>query len=323
MRLLPFLRTLTIGRTDKPTRRARDEDLTTVNGELSAGVCFFLARCFNVMHDMPDTALESVVWMDVTAKDVVLLITMIELRDIMVDERYWKRGYWAIDRPRVRPTSASRDTTIDDEDDEDDEGDWDGFYYLINQEGAERKVSQPKKKSSLASSASVGQAPRRKASTIRDFSANGTKPAPSSESSTTSSRSPISSSTLPSTFSKQTIAPLPTQQSVSGLGQLVKSASLTTTGISTTSGNLSSSASAILDHTRKIRRNIPAPEPWQGFGEGVLESSPRTVFDTEELPPAVQLFEALKAEINDVAAAVRSSGKGKKPSLMSSGPWRH
>lgn len=330
MRLLPFLRTLTIGRTDKPTRRARDEDLASVNGELSAGVCFFLARCFNVMHDMPDTALESVVWMDVTAKDVVLLITMIKLRDIMVDERYWKRGYWAIDRPRVRPTSSSRDTTIDDEDDEDDEGDWDGFYYLINQEGAERKVSQPKKKSSLAFSAGAGQAPRRKASTIRDFSANGTKAAASSESSTTSSRSPIamtaisssSSSTLPSTFSKQTIAPLPTQQSVSGLGQLVKSASSTTTGtLTTTSGNLSSSASAILDHTRKIRRNIPAPEPWQGFGEGILESSPRTVFVTEELPPAVQLFEALKAEINDVAAAARSSGKGKKPSLMSSDPW--
>ncbi|KAF8943184.1 hypothetical protein BGZ47_005710 [Haplosporangium gracile] len=333
MRLLPFLRTLTIGRTDKPTRRARDEELATVNGELSAGVCFFLARCFNVMHDMPDTALESVVWMDVTAKDVVLLITMIELRDIMVDERYWKRGYWAIDRPRVRPTSASGYTTIDDEDEEDDEGDWDGFYYLINQEGAEKKVSQPKKKStSLAFSAGAGQASRRKASAIRDYSVNSTKAAAPSESSTTSSRSPTtiaptsssSSSTLPSTFSKQTIAPLPTQQSVSGLAQLVKNASSTTMGTSTTtSGNLSSSASAILDHTRKIRRNIPTPEPWQGFGEGVLESSPRTVFVTEALPPAVQLFEVLKAEINDVATAARSSGKGKKPSLMSSGPWRY
>lgn len=332
MRLLPFLRTLTIGRTDKPTRRARDEELATVNGELSAGVCFFLARCFNVMHDMPDTALESVVWMDITAKDVVLLITMIELRDIMVDERYWKRGYWAIDRPRVRPTSASRNTTIDDEDEEDDEGDWDGFYYLINQEGAERKVSQPKKKFSLALSAGAGQAPRRKASTIRDFSSNGTRATTSSESSTTSPRSPTtmpatsssSPSALPSTFSKQTIAPLPTQQSVSGLGQLVKSASSTTTETSTTTpGNLSSSASAILDHTKKIRRNIPAPEPWQGFGEGVSESNPRTVFVTEELPPAVQLFEALKAEINDVTAAARSSGKGKKSSRMSSDPWRY
>ncbi|KAF9129573.1 hypothetical protein BGX30_013903 [Mortierella sp. GBA39] len=331
MRLLPFLRTLTIGRTDKPTRRARDEELASVNGELSAGVCFFLARCFNVMHDMPDTALESVVWMDVTAKDVVLLITMIELRDIMVDERYWKRGYWAIDRPRVRPTSASRGTTINDgdyEDDEDDEGDWDGFYYLINHEGAEKKVSPPKKKSSLTG---AGQAPRRKVSTIRDFSANGTKSA-SSGSPTTSSRSPTtmtatsssSSSTLPSTFSNQTIAQIPPQQSVSELGQLVMTASSTTTGTSTTtSGDLSSSASAILDHTRKIRRNIPAPEPWQGFGEGVLESSPRKVFVTEELPPAVQLFEALKAEINNVVAAARSSGKGKKPSLMTSGPWRY
>ncbi|KAF9546759.1 hypothetical protein EC957_009364 [Mortierella hygrophila] len=327
MRLLPFLRTLTIGRTDKPTRRARDEELASVNGELSAGVCFFLARCFNVMHDMPDTALESVVWMDVTAKDVVLLITMIELRDIMVDERYWKRGYWAIDRPRVRPTSASRDTTIDDgdyENDEDDEGDWDGFYYLINHEGAEKKVSQPKKKSSLRG---AGQAPRRKVSTIRDFSANGTKSA-SSESSTTSSRSPTTmtatSSTLPSTFSKQTITQIPPQQSVSGLGQPVMTASSTTTGTSTTtSGNLSSAASAILDHTTKIRRNIPAPEPWQGFGEGVLESSPRKVFVTEELPPAVQLFEALKAEVNDVVATARSSGKGKKPSFMTAGPWQY
>ncbi|KAG0050621.1 hypothetical protein BGZ89_003780 [Linnemannia elongata] len=281
---------------------------------------------------MPDTALESVVWMDVTAKDVVLLITMIELRDIMVDERYWKRGYWAIDRPRVRPTSASRNTTIDDEDEEDDEGDWDGFYYLINQEGADRKVSQPKKKFSLALSAGAGQAPRRKASTIRDFSANGTRAAASSESSTTSPRSPTtmtatsssSPSTLPSTFSKQSIAPLPTQQSVSGLGQLVKSASSTTTETSTTTpGNPSSSASAILDHTKKIRRNIPAPEPWQGFGEGVSESNPRTVFVTEELPPAVQLFEALKAEINDVTMAARSSGKGKKSSRMSSDPWRY
>ncbi|KAG0274353.1 hypothetical protein BGZ96_004358, partial [Linnemannia gamsii] len=298
MRLLPFLRTLTIGRTDKPTRRARDEELATVNGELSAGVCFFLARCFNVMHDMPDTALESVVWMDVTAKDVVLLITMIELRDIMVDERYWKRGYWAIDRPRVRPTNAaSRDAAIDDEDDEDDEGDWDGFYYLVNQEGVERKVSQPKKKSSLATSGGVGQTPRRKISTIRDFSVNSTRAAAaaSSESSTTSSQSPTtisatssSSSALPSTFSKQTIATLPTQQPVSGLDQLVKSASSTTTGTTAVSGNLSSSANAILDHTRKIRRNIPEPEPWQGF-DGVSESSPMTVLATEELPPAVQL----------------------------------
>lgn len=332
MRLLPFLRTLTIGRTDKPTRRARDEELATVNGELSAGICFFLARCFNVMHDMPDTALESVVWMDVTAKDVVLLITMIELRDIMVDERYWKRGYWAIDRPRVRPTSAdSGDATIGDEDDEDDEGDWDGFYYLINQEGAERKVSQSKK-SSLAFSGGVGQTPRRKVSTIRDFSVNSTRAAAAapSESSTTSSRSPTtisatpsSSSALPSTFSKQTIAPLPTQQPVSGLDQLVKSASSTTRGTTAVSGNLSSSANAILDHTRKIRRNIPEPEPWQGFDEGVTESSPVTVFTTEELPPAVLLFETLKAEINNVTAVTRSSGKGKKPSRMSSDPWRY
>ncbi|KAF9132730.1 hypothetical protein BG015_003670 [Linnemannia schmuckeri] len=327
MRLLPFLRTLTIGRTDKPTRRARDEELATVNGELSAGVCFFLARCFNVMHDMPDTALESVVWMDVTAKDVVLLITMIELRDIMVDERYWKRGYWVIDRPRVRSTSAPGYIIIDDEDDE---GDWDGFYYLINQEGAEKKVSQPKKKStSLAFSAGVGQTPRRKASTIKDYNTNSTRAAAPSESSTTSSRSPTtiaptsssSSSTLPSTFSKQMVAPLPTQQSASGLAQLVKSASSTTTGaLTTTSGNLLSSASAIADHTGGICRGIPEPEPWQGFGEDISKSS---VPITEELPPAVQLFEALKAEINDVAAAARSSGKGKKPSLMSSGPWRY
>ncbi|KAF9913134.1 hypothetical protein EC991_003593 [Linnemannia zychae] len=323
MRLLPFLRTLTIGRTDKPTRRARDGDLATINGELSAGVCFFLARCFNVMHDMPDTALESVVWMDVTAKDVVLLITMIELRDIMVDERYWKRGYWAIDRPRVQRGSDSGETGDEEEEaeeEDDDEGDWDGFYYLINQEGAERKVSQPRKKASLAFSSGVGQTPRRKASTIKDFSANASTKetaaaAASSDSTTTSSSSSWSPTAVGATFSKQSIAPLPNQQSVSGLGQLVKSAS-----------SSSSTASAILDHTRQIRRvAIPAPEPWQGFGDGVLESNPRIVFPTDELPPAVQLYETLRAEIDDVAAAVRSSGKGKKPSLLesSSDPWRY
>ncbi|KAK3844039.1 MAG: hypothetical protein J3R72DRAFT_439637 [Linnemannia gamsii] len=312
MRLLPFLRTLTIGRTDKPTRRARDDESATVNGELSAGVCFFLARCFNVMHDMPDTALESVVWMDVTAKDVVLLITMIELRDIMVDERYWKRGYWAIDRPRMQHTTASGETVDDEDDDEDDEddgGDWDGFYYLINNEGSERMVSQPKKKPSFALSSGAGQAPRRKASSIRDFGSNASSARAtvvSSESTTTSS-SPRSPTTVAASFSRQTIAPLPTPQSVSGLGQLVKSAS------SATTTTTSSSTSAILEHTKKIHRvTIPAPEPWQGFGEGVLESNPRSVFPTEELPPAVQLYETLKAEINDVAAFVRSSGKGKK-----------
>ncbi|KAF9121999.1 hypothetical protein BGW39_010095 [Mortierella sp. 14UC] len=322
MRLLPFLRTLTIGRTDKPTRRARDEDLATVNGELSAGVCFFLARCFNVMHDMPDTALESVVWMDVTAKDVVLLITMIELRDIMVDERYWKRGYWTIDRPPVQAGSSSEEAgdaeeADDVEDDEDVEGDWDGFYYLINQEGAERKVSLPKK-ASFAFSSGVGQAPRRKASTIRDFSAKASSKAAAAAAASSNLITTSSSSRPPTavgaTFSKQTVALLPTQQSVSGLGQLVKSAS----------SQSSSTANAILDHTKKIRREtIPAPEPWQGFGDGVSESTPRTVFPTDELPPAVQLFETLRAEIDDVAAAVRSSGKGKKPSLLerSSDSW--
>ncbi|KAG0054971.1 hypothetical protein BGZ83_009955 [Gryganskiella cystojenkinii] len=169
MRILPFLKTLTIGRTDKPFSRQERDGVFWVNhsrtrtvpieisahsssisnnisntnsspapsspviagsnlmgghnhthtsngsrtgssngeSELYMGVCFFLARCFNVMHDMPDTALESVVWMDVTANDVVLLNKMVELRDIMVDERYWKRGYWAIDYPATASTESS------------------------------------------------------------------------------------------------------------------------------------------------------------------------------------------------------------------------
>ncbi|GJJ73570.1 hypothetical protein EMPS_05928 [Entomortierella parvispora] len=206
MRLLPFLKTLTIGRTDRPTlRRERDSSswvshsrtrtvspltsssssATTAaaipsasavesnigssgsypnnthnnNGaqgesDLYMGVCFFLARCFNVMHDMPDTALESVVWMDVTANDVVLLNKMIELRDIMVDERYWKRGYWGVvydsrsnspqsnSNAHSKSASSSSESLQEEEEEEDDENeargpdgrDWDGFYFLMYQD---------------------------------------------------------------------------------------------------------------------------------------------------------------------------------------------
>ncbi|KAF9198669.1 hypothetical protein BGZ49_000436 [Haplosporangium sp. Z 27] len=162
MRLLPFLKTITIGRTDKPSRRARLRDSTVASNDLSPGVCFFLARCFNVMHDMPDTALESVIWMDVTPKDVALLVAMIGLRDIMVDGRYWKRGYWAKEGALTHSDEDSYDN--DDDEDEDDDDDWDGFYYLINQEGEDSKPKPP------LSSASAGKAPQRKLSSIKGAS---------------------------------------------------------------------------------------------------------------------------------------------------------
>ncbi|KAF9923594.1 hypothetical protein FBU30_006395 [Linnemannia zychae] len=298
--------------------RARDEGLATVNGELSAGVCFFLARCFNVMHTMPDTALESVVWMDVTPRDVVLLVTMIELRDIMVDERYWRRGYWKIDRPCISSTDTDE---VYDVDDVDDEGDWDGFYYLINQEGTERSVSLPRNRSSVTFSSEVGRHSRRNASTIRGLGANSSFNARSSSES--ASRSPTTTTVAgTASFSRLTIAPLPTELSVSEhFAQLVRNAS---SSLTTASNHLTSPASALLKQS-KIYRDIPAPEPWQGFGDGISESSPQKVFPTDELPPAVQLFESLKTEIDDIAAAARSCGKGKKPSLTghASNPWRH
>ncbi|CAO3571636.1 unnamed protein product [Mortierella alpina] len=326
MRLLPFLRTLTIGRTDKSSRRDRDEDPTKMSGELSAGVCFFLARCFNVMHDMPDTALEAVLWMDVTPKDVVLLTTMIELRDIMVDERYWKRGYWAIDRPGTYSNGGHHgseagyygDEEEDEDEDDDDEGDWDGFYYLLNQEGSERRPSQqPKKKSSLPfmNAPSVGgKSTLRKSNTVRASSS------PSSSASSSPASSP---------FSKQTIAPLSSQQQVSGLGHLVKNAS-STTSASSSSAPVTTASSPSHGHNGTIKKGarsvIQSPAAWQGFGEGVLDTSSshsvnNTLYaDEDALPPAVQLFEVLKQEINEVGSVPRFISKSRQ-AFTTSDPW--
>ncbi|KAF9948830.1 hypothetical protein BGZ70_002044 [Mortierella alpina] len=327
MRLLPFLKTLTIGRTDKSTRRDRDEDPNKMSGELSAGVCFFLARCFNVMHDMPDTALEAVLWMDVTPKDVVLLTTMIELRDIMVDERYWKRGYWAVDRPGTYSNGGrhgdgagyygdeeEEEDAYEDEDEDEDEGDWDGFYYLLNQEGSERRPSQqPKKKSSLPfmNAPSVGgKSTLRKSNTVK---------ASSSSSSSSAASSPASSP-----FSKQTTAPLSSQQQVSGLGHLVKNAS------SSSSAPVTTASSPSRGHNGTIKKGarsvVQSPAAWQGFGEGVLDtSSSHSVNNTlyaegDALPPAVQLFEVLKQEINEVGSVPRFISKSRL-AFTTSDPW--
>ncbi|KAF9374154.1 hypothetical protein CPC16_001471, partial [Podila verticillata] len=224
MRLLPFLRTLTIGRTDKPRKSLRDIDQSGV--ELSAGVCFFLARCFNVMHDMPETALESVLWMDVTSREVVLLITMIELRDIMVDERYWKRGYWIVDHPVHENDNDDDDEVSESEETCSDsnlpEGDWDGFYYLINQEGGEKRVA-PQPKLSISQPAprhaSRFSSLRQRGPTRRINVARGTFTTASSPTTT----APNDDGDMATSFSKQSIAPLTPQHQISGLGHLVKS----------------------------------------------------------------------------------------------------
>ncbi|KAG0325405.1 hypothetical protein BGZ99_000652 [Dissophora globulifera] len=327
MRLLPFLRTLTIGRTDKPSRRARARDPMKASGELSAGVCFFLARCFNVMHDMPDTALESVIWMDVTIKDVALLVTMVELRDIMVDERYWKRGYWATERPSSRDLEEDMSdmTPLGDYED-DDEDDWDGFYYMINQEGADKRSTQTLAKSFTSTAA--GKAPQRKSSAVKGGGA-----------SSSSSSSPI--------FLKKTVAPLPSQQQVSGLGHLVKSASsstssgslresdssssLTSASNSTQPSSIASSTTNVTPgttsfnnnryyYTRSNAYNLPPPAAWQGYGDGVSETNAAAAgFVPEpELHPAVQLYEALKEEISDAALVSRTLDKGKHLAMSNS-----
>ncbi|KAG0364868.1 hypothetical protein BGZ54_007073 [Gamsiella multidivaricata] len=310
MRLLPFLRTLTVGRTDKPSRQARTRDSSRASGELSAGVCFFLARCFNVMHDMPDTALESVLWMDVTVRDVALLVTMIELRDIMVDGRYWKRGYWAADRPsscedmgEVDPHYEGHGRHFGGSDD--DEDDWDGFYYLINQEGADNRTFPPSEKTLTSSAA--GKMPQRKSSAMR---------------------SPASSST----FLKQTIASATTQRPMSGLGHLVKNSA---SGSSGPSSALTQPSSSIVDNTisgssgadytryNKRAHAIAPPAAWQGFGDGVTElNAATTLFAEPELPPAVQLYETLKAEITEAASISRTLNKGKQTTAsIPSDPW--
>ncbi|KAF9180765.1 hypothetical protein BGZ51_005910 [Haplosporangium sp. Z 767] len=296
MRLLLFLRTLTIGRTDKPSRRARNEEPGRGDGELSAGVCFFLARCFNVMHDMPDTALESVLWMDVSAKDVLLLITMIDKRDIMVDERYWKRGYWAVDYP------SSKDHSDDDgqdgsnnEDADEDDGDWDGFYFLINQEGSDKRALKPKKKSLLQhKSAASGMPPLQKSSTFKG---------------TSSPKATSSSMSLPS--SKSVVRSMSLQQQQR-------------TSISSASSSSSSSPIGAMTHTHRDHiHHTAAPVPWQGFeADGSDMKTTATAFYPEELPQAVQLYEALKADIIDVTVVPRMMGKGKKLAMTSgySGP---
>ncbi|KAF9407149.1 hypothetical protein BGZ94_002808 [Podila epigama] len=305
MRLLPFLRTLTIGRTDKPSKSQRDID--PVGVELSAGVCFFLARCFNVMHDMPDTALESVLWMDVTSREVVLLITMIELRDIMVDDRYWKRGYWIVDHPCETDEddleqdyeNHGHDTMTSDV--SDDVGDWDGFYYLINQEGQENRAV-PKPSVKLPMSHSRQQQPRSRFSSLRHrvsarktnlnnstFTTTAAAPTTTmtptvpqpvqalanNESEKASPSSLPLSSNAPMTgdtsevaesaaFPKRSVVPLPSEQKMSGLGHLVKSGASTSATNNNNDSHYYSRSSA---HGRQRYRTEPAA--WHGFGDDV------------------------------------------------------
>ncbi|KAF8921783.1 hypothetical protein BGZ58_003854 [Dissophora ornata] len=305
MRLLPFLQTLTIGRSDKPSKRARIEDLSSTSGELSAGVCFFLARCFNVMHDMPDTALQSVLWMDVTVKDVALLVKMIELRDIMVDERYWKRGYWATDRLSVRDLRVNEEVGDENQlaEHDDDEDDWDGFYYLLNQEGVEKKAQPPTKKTTLRSvSSASGKRPQRKASTIK----GGASPSPSS---------------APSSFSRQPpIDPLPSQEPINNTSSESSSVSAQSSNISSSSTmadivSAPSSSSSIRDQYQPKNKHshVSAPAAWQGFGDGVSEtdSGVSEFFGERRLHPAVLMYEALKIEISEAAYVSRTLNKGK------------
>ncbi|KAF9971089.1 hypothetical protein BGZ73_006015 [Actinomortierella ambigua] len=167
LRSLPFLRTLTIGRTDKPTQFPLDEDAERTSMELATGVCYFLARCFNVMHDMPDTALESVIWMDVTSREVVLLAAMIELRDIVVDERYWRRGYWTWNSPSIAYDSPSSQQLQRRQGQDENGGEglehglqWEGFYYLLYQDEKDnkplaRRILPPAVSASMSASASA------------------------------------------------------------------------------------------------------------------------------------------------------------------------
>ncbi|KAG0077922.1 hypothetical protein BGZ93_008843 [Podila epicladia] len=337
MRLLPFLRTLTIGRTDKPSKSLRDIDQSGV--ELSAGVCFFLARCFNVMHDMPDTALESVLWMDVTSREVVLLITMIELRDIMVDERYWKRGYWIVDHP-VHENENDNENENESENENDDgeyesedtssnipEGDWDGFYYLINQESAEKTVvpqskppmSQPTPRHASRFSSLRHRGPTRRTSVI--------KGALTTASSPTAAQNEVGD--MATSFSKQSIAPLTPQHQISGLGHLVKNnggagshespsegcsvtfapalggssfTSHSSNNTSTSSTGKSANNSSINAVGRLRFRSEPAR--WQGSGDTADGSSDNRINGNgldEKVHPAVQLFENLKEEILEAA----------------------
>ncbi|KAG0341289.1 hypothetical protein BG000_009637 [Podila horticola] len=332
MRLLPFLRTLTIGRTDKPRKSLRDIDQSGV--ELSAGVCFFLARCFNVMHDMPETALESVLWMDVTSREVVLLITMIELRDIMVDERYWKRGYWIVDHP-VHENENENENENDDRDCESEdtssnvaEGDWDGFYYLINQEGAEKRVAprpKPPMSQPAPRPASRFSSLRHRGPTRRTGVAKGTfTTAPSP----TTAQNDVGDMTT--SFLKQSIAPLTPHHQISGLGNLVKSnGSAGSHGSSTEGGSVTFApvlggsnftGSHSSNNTRTSRtgnstnnssnnatsrlRFRSEPAPWQGFGDTAdIRSDNRASGNglDGKIHPAVQLFENLKEEILEAA----------------------
>ncbi|KAF9373248.1 hypothetical protein CPB97_000704 [Podila verticillata] len=324
MRLLPFLRTLTIGRTDKPRKSLRDIDQSGV--ELSAGVCFFLARCFNVMHDMPETALESVLWMDVTSREVVLLITMIELRDIMVDERYWKRGYWIVDHPALENdsddgVSESEETCSDSNIPE---GDWDGFYYLINQEGAEKRVApRPKFSTSQPTPrpASRFSSLRHRGPTRRTGIAKGTFTTTSSPTTT----APNDVGDMATSFSKQSIAPLTPQHQISGLGHLVKSngsagsqgslsrgseggsvtfsttMSCSSIGSDNNDNNTTSranSGNSSKNNAMGRLRFRSEPAPWQCFGDS---SDNRSTGLDEKVHPAVQLFENLKEEILEAA----------------------
>ncbi|KAF9429537.1 hypothetical protein BGZ76_001198 [Entomortierella beljakovae] len=320
-RLLPYLKTITIGRTDKPSRLSRTRDPSTTSGELSPGVCFFLARCFNVMHDMPDTALESVIWMDVTPADVALLVTMIDLRDIMVDGRYWKRGYWTTDSPlRTRGDLGPDDSDEDDDDDDDDEeneDDWEGFYFLINQEVQEVKpVIEPQYRRKSPSPS--GKLPQRKKSSVKGvtplLSRNTTPPNSSASSSSASTSASLPRQMINTSLSAQ----------IAGLGSIVRNGSSSLSAISPSGSPLYASFPGSALHSPTFTNSIynsyrPGsflrPAAWQGFGDGISGNhSPRAtspIPQEEQNHPAVSLFESYKREITDSALVARALDKGK------------
>ena len=71
---------------------------------------------------------------------------------------------------------------------------------------------------------------------------------------------------------------------------------------------------------------MQTPAAWQGFGEGVLDTSSshsvnNTLYAEEDaLPPAVQLFEVLKQEINEVGSVPRFISKSRL-AFATSDPW--
>ncbi|KAF9577454.1 hypothetical protein BGW38_007325, partial [Lunasporangiospora selenospora] len=242
-------------------------------------------RCFNVMHDMPDTALESVLWMDVSSKDVVLLITMIDLRDIMVDDRYWKRGFWTINRPNRTRMINGKDKAVENHPMEDeDDYDWEGFYFLINQEGLDKRSQYSDYPSFPYAS-----------------SDNRTKLL------TTSS---ASSSIIAGSAASGSSSAWDTRVSGSGSYSGVGSDGVIRSSASSINGDYYSGYS----RTRKLSRSLPRPAPWQGFGDEVSDDglvTAQTDSSQPQLHPALELFEMLKPDIDEASAASRVLGKGR------------